>query len=183
MGRKSKLTEKQWVEIRKRLLLGEKASALSKEYGVSNANISARFSEKIAEIKAVAKRVVTAENDLKTVQSEIMAMPISERIAALQIVDDMRTISTHLSSAARYGAATAHRLMGIANAQVEKVDDANPMESQEILQAISALTKISNESAKTGMELINASKKDPLQDADKGFEIVRSYGVEVLCKK
>ncbi len=178
MGRPSKLTKRQWEEIRKRLLMGEKATVLAKEFGVSNANISARFSEKIDQLKAVARRVITAENDLKTVQSEIMAMPVSERIAALQIADDMRTISTHLSGAARYGAATAHRLMGIANGQVEKVDDANPMESQEILQAISALTKISNESSKTGIDLINASKRDPLPEADKGFEIVRSYGAK-----
>jgi hypothetical protein len=177
MGRPSKLTDRQWGEIRKRLLAGEKASALSKEYGVSNANISARFSEKIAEIKAVAKRVITAENELKTVQSEIMAMPISERIATLTMADDMRTISTHLSGAARYGAATAHRLMGIANGQVDQIDDANPMESQEVLQAISALTKISNESAKTGIDLINASKRDPLPDTSEankitGFRVV-----------
>lgn len=46
MGRSSKLNKKQWEEIRKRLLSGEKASALAKEYGVSNSNISSRFSEK-----------------------------------------------------------------------------------------------------------------------------------------
>lgn len=94
------------------------------------------------------------------------------------MADDMRTISTHLSGAARFDAATAHRLAGIANAQVDKVDDSNPMESQEVLQAISTLTKMSNEAARIGVDLINASKKDPLPEADKGIEIVRSYGAK-----
>jgi len=169
MGRPSKLTEKQWEQISKRLLAGEKASHLAREFKVSPANISERFSEKNSEIKSIANQVLAADNALRS-------LPISEQIATLSLVDDMRSISTHLSGAARYGASTAHRLMGIANAQVEKVDDANPMDSQEVLQAISALTKISNESAKTGIDLINASKRDPLPEADKGFEIVRSYG-------
>lgn len=176
MGRKSKLTDKQWEEIRKRLLMGDKASALAREYGVGVSRISERFSAKINELKTVADRVVKAESAIKTVHNEVMALPISERIAVLALADDMRTISTHLSGAARYGAATAHRLAGIANAQVDKIDDMNPMESQEILQAISALTKMSNESAKIGIDLINASKRDPIPDSE--FEIVRSYGAK-----
>jgi len=177
MGRTSKLTDRQWEEIRKRLLMGEKTRQLAREYGVSASRISERFSERIEEIRTVAARVVKAEDALKMIQTEVAAMPISERIATLTMADDMRTISTHLSGAARYGAATAHRLMGIANGQVDKVDDANPMESQEVLQAISALTKISNESSKTGIDLINASKRDPLPVADEakkitGFRVV-----------
>lgn len=177
MGRKSKLTESQWEEIRKRLIMGEKMSALAREYAVGVSRISERFSEKINELKTVAERVVKAEDAIKTVHNEVMAMPISERIAVLALADDMRIISTHLSGAARYGAATAHRLAAIANSQVEKIDDVNPMESQEVLQGISALTKMSNEAAKTGLDLIMASKKDPMpnaNDANKitGFRVV-----------
>ena len=162
MGRKSKLTEQQWKEIRHRLLAGEKMRALAKEFGVSPSTISEAVSEQVSEIRTVASRVIKAEDDLKTVHTEVMAMPISERIATLALVEDRRAISTHLSGAARYGAATAHRLAGIANAQVDKIDDVNPMESQETLQAISALTKMSNDAAKTGIDLINASKTDPI---------------------
>ena len=177
MGRKSKLTESQWEEIRKRLMMGEKTRSLAKEFGVSPSNISERFSERVNEIRTVAARVVAAEDAIKTVEAEVRSLPVSERISVLALVEDMRTISTHLSGAARYGAATAHRLAAIANSQVEKIDDVNPMESQEVLQGISALTKMSNEAAKTGLDLIMASKKDPMpnaNDANKitGFRVV-----------
>lgn len=177
MGRPSKLTDRQWEEIRKRLIAGEKMTTLAREYGVGVSRLSERFSEKITELKIVAERVVKAEDALKTVQTEVMSMPISERLAVIALADDMRTISTHLSGAARFGAATAHRLAGIANAQVDKIDDVNPMESQEVLQGIAALTKLSNESAKIGIDLINASKRDPLPDTSEsnkitGFRVV-----------
>jgi hypothetical protein len=164
MGRKSKLTEKQWDEIRKRLLAGEKASPLAREYGVAPSNISDRFSERLVEIRNIANRVVAAEIAMKSVATEVEAMPFSEKMVVLALAEDMRAISTDLSGAARHGAATAHRLAAIANKQVAKIDDENPMESQEVLQGISALTKMSNEAAKTGIDLIIANKKDPLPD-------------------
>lgn len=171
-GRKSKLSEQQWNEIRKRLLAGETGRDLAKEFGVSESAIRLKFSAQIAKIKTVANQIVTAEKTLHT-------MPISAQIATLTLADDLRSISSHLSSAARFGAATAHRLSGIAHTQVAKVDDADPMESQEALQAIAALTKISNDASKLGLDLIVASKKDPLPDEGEkqklvGFRVVAS---------
>ena len=70
----------------------------------------------------------------------------------------------HLAGAAKFGAATAHRLSGLAHGQVDKIDDANPMESQEVLQGISALTKMANDSSTIGMNLLNANK-DMMREA------------------
>ena len=39
------------------------------------------------------------------------------------------------------------------------------------MQAISALTKMSNDAAKTGMDLIIASKRDPLPDTNEAHKI------------
>jgi hypothetical protein len=152
MGRKSKLTEKQWEDIGKRLLAGEKARALAREFDISEAAIRARLSAQTAEIKTVANQVVAAESALK-------ALPISSQIAALNLADELRAISSHLASAAKYGAASAHRLAGIAHDQVSKVDDAEPEKSLEVLQRFGVLTKLSNESAQLGINLLSANKE------------------------
>lgn len=171
-GRKSKLSEQQWNEIRKRLLAGEKTRDIAREFSMAESTIRERFSDEISKIKTVANQIVTTEKVLHS-------LPISAQIATLALADDLRSISSHLSSAARFGAATAHRLSGIAHAQVAKVDDADPMESQETLQAIAALTKMSNDASKLGLDLIVASKKDPLPDESEkqkliGFRVVAS---------
>ena len=151
MGRPSKLSEKQWEEIRKRLIAGEKASALAKEFKVSRANLSERFSESVRNVKNVAGQIVATEQAL-----QVLSVP--EQITALSLADELRAISTNLAGAAKNGSMTAFRLSGIAAKQVEKVDPEDPMESQETLQAISALTKMSNDAARLGMNLINANK-------------------------
>ena len=151
MGRHSKLTPAQWADIETRLVDGEKPAALAKEFGVDRAAVTRRFSQKIATVKTVANQIVAAETALKS-------LPIAQQIYARTLADRLRSVSEHLAGAASYGAATAHRLAGIANAQVAKVDDADPMKSQEVLQGISALTKIGNEAASVGLNLLAANR-------------------------
>lgn len=153
MGRKSKLSEKQWEQIGKRLLAGESGRALAKEFGVSEATIRARFSTQVAEIKTVANQIVATEQALK-------ALPISSQIAAHNLADELIAISTHLAGAGKYGAATAHRLSGIAHAKVQEIDDAAPLDekSMESLKGVAVLTRMANESSQIGMNLLQANK-------------------------
>lgn len=164
MGRKSALTDKQWEQIGERLLRGERPAALAKEYGVDRAAISRRFSQQVKSVKSVANQLVAADNALKS-------LPISQQINALSLAEELKAISGHLASAARYGAATAHRLSGIANSQVAKIDDADPLraESLESLKGISALTRLANESSTIALNLLGANKemvKAAMQDDD-----------------
>ena len=144
MGRPSKLTDKQWAEIQKRLLAGEKAADLAREFKVSKTRISERFSERNGTVKAVANQLVAAEVALRQ-------LPVTEQIAALTLADELKAISKHLAGAAKYGAATAHRLSGIAHAKVQEIDDAAPMDdtSREALRDVAVLTKLANESARS----------------------------------
>lgn len=151
MGRRSKLTEKQWHEMERRKLAGEKDGVLAKEFKISVSAIRFRFFDAHKNAKAVAHQLVSADMALR-------ALPISAQITALNIADELRAVSMHLVGAAKYGSATAHRLAGIANAQVAKVDDADPMKSQEVLQGISALTKMSNEASSIGLNLLAANR-------------------------
>lgn len=154
MGRKSSLTDKQWEQIGKRLLSGESTSALAREYGVSKSTISGRFSERTERVKATAGLLVKAE-------VAFGSLGISEQISARSLADELKSISGHLASAANYGAATAHRLSGIAHSKVAEIDDAAPLteDSLESLKGIAVLTRMANASSEIGVNLLRANKE------------------------
>lgn len=155
MGRPSKLNENQWAEIGRRLLDGEKAAVLARQYKVSKQSISVRFSGRSEIVKDVANQIIATEN-------KFSMLTIPEQTSAIELASTLRSISSHLGRAANYGAMTSHRLAGIANAQVEKIDDNDPIadaQSLETLKGISALTRLSNDSAEIGLNLLKANKE------------------------
>lgn len=160
MGRKSKLTESQWETVGKRLLAGEKAASLAKEFNVDRAAISRKFAQPIATVKAVANQILATEEALKS-------LPIAQQINAINLADQLRSISGHLAGAANFGAATAHRLSGIAHAKVQEIDDAAPLntESMESLKGVAVLTRMANEASDIGINLLRANK-DRMEEAD-----------------
>lgn len=154
MGRKSKLTDKQWEQIGKRLLNGEKGRALAVEFKVSEAAIRARFSAQHAEIKSVANQILTTESAIK-------ALPISAQVAAISLADQFRSISGHLLGAANFSAASSHRLAGIAHGKVQEIDDATPLneDSRNALRDVAVLTKMANDSSFIPLNLLAANKE------------------------
>ena len=166
MGRPSKLSPDQWREVERRLNAGESAAVLSREFGVSQPVISNRFSKVLKEVRKTAEAIAESQNMLAV-------LPVAQQYQAISLAEKLRNISSNLASAAEYGAATAHRLQAIAHAQAQNIDDADPMNSQEQLQAISALTKISNDSAKLGTDLISANKgaTEPQPPAQSKFTV------------
>jgi len=157
MARPSKLTEKQWIEITERVARGEKMRELAREFDVSEAAIRQRVSAHAKSIKDVANQMVAAEVAFKS-------LPVTSQIIAHNLADELKQISMHLASAAKYGAATAHRLNGIAHNQVERIDDAEPEKSTEALQRIAVLSKIANSSAEIGLKLLAANKDMAVAD-------------------
>lgn len=153
MARPSKLTDAQWDKIGQRLLKGEKAADLAREYGVSKTRISVRFSDRIETVKEVAKQIVVTER-------RVAALPMADQIAARTLADELKAISLHMASAAKYGAATAHRLKAISNSQVDKIDDADPLNADgiETLKKIAALERTANEAAELPMGLLKANQ-------------------------
>jgi AraC-like DNA-binding protein len=148
----SPLTPKQWEAIRLRLLAGEKGRSLAREFGISETAIRKRFGSQTKEIKKVANQLVKAEEALSS-------LPISSQISARTLADELKAISSHLAGAGKYGAMTAHRLSGMANDQVDKIDDVNPSQSTDALQNIAILTKLANDSSVIGIGLLNANKE------------------------
>lgn len=160
MGRPSKLNEKQWDDIKRRLATGEKAADLSREYGVSRATISERCQKPSETIRDVANQLVSADSALRS-------LPISEQAITLSVFDELRAISGHLAGAAKYGAATAHRLSGIAHAKVQEIDDAAPLteKSMESLKGVAVLTRLANDASVIGVSLLSANK-DRMKEAE-----------------
>jgi len=151
MGRKSKLSEKQWADVQRRVLEGESVRALAKEFGIAESSLRGKISVETAQIKVVANQIVSTER-------AIQALPISAQITAHNLASKLRSISDNLASAAHHGAATAHRLSAIANAEVAKIDDADPLSNPEALRGVAALTSLANESSKIGLNLLAANK-------------------------
>lgn len=153
MGRKSALSDKQWEKIGQRLLAGESTSQLAREYGVSKSTISGRFSERTKRVQAAAGLIVQAE-------SAMGKLTVSERISARSLADELGDISSHLASAGKFGAATAHRLSALAHEQVQKIDDADPLkgESLQAMRGLSLMTKLANDSSTIGINLLAANK-------------------------
>jgi len=75
------------------------------------------------------------------------------------MASQLRAISSNLTRAAISGTNTSARLAAMAEKQSLKIDEENPMDTQEELQAVGALTKLSNEAAQLGVQLINANKE------------------------
>lgn len=154
MGRPSKLTEAQWDEIRRRLLEGERAADLAREYGVSKTRISENVSKRASAVKDVAKQIVAAEVSFRK-------LSVSEQFDTVSILRNLTNTLGHLSSAAAYNAATSHRLAGIANMKVAEIDDAAPLDdkSREALKDIAVLTRMANEASEIGLNLVKANKE------------------------
>lgn len=152
MGRRSKLTEAQWAEVERKMLEGIPVRQLARDYGVSEAAIRGRKSAQVDQIKSVANQIVATER-------AVMELPISAQIAAHGLAAKLRAISDSLASAALAGAQTAHRLNALANSEVQKVDDAEPLASVENLKGVAALTKLANDSAVIALNLLSANKE------------------------
>jgi len=163
MGRPSNLSEAKWEELGRRLINGEKAADLAREYKVSRSAISKRFSKQTETVKDVAQQIVSAEEALAR-------LPVSQQLNAINLAQQLRSISQHLASAASYGAATAHRLTALANSEVQKIDDAQPLKSIENLKGVAALSKLANESASIGLNLLAANKERVKQMSEESPE-------------
>lgn len=167
MGRPSKLTDKQWSDIIKRSVAGEKNRALAREFGISEASIREKVSTQCAEIKSVAHQLIATDDALK-------ALPVSAQILALNLADELRATSIHLASAAKYGAMTAHRLSSIAHTQTALIDETAPIDANmPALKSVAALTATANEASKIGLNLLAANKGRVLDPDDEAQDVRR----------
>lgn len=158
MARPSKLSDKQWAEVTRRNIAGEKAVDLAKEFKISPAAISRRVTQVAKSNKAVAHQLATAELAFQN-------LPVMQQAITRNLTDDLKAISSHLAGAAANGAITAHKLSVIAARRVDVLDthDHGSEGFMQELKGINALTRTGNDASDTGIRLLQANKdmKDP----------------------
>lgn len=157
MARPSKLTPAQWTEIERRYLAGETARSLGREFGVSEAAIRKRYgltqslSAQSTQVRKVAEKIADANLALQS-------LPPVQRGVAMDLAEKLRSIGHSVASAAELGAKTGHRLHALANSEVGKIDDADPLASIETLRSVGVLTKLGNDSLVPALNLLSANK-------------------------
>jgi len=144
----AKLTEKQWKEIETRLSRGEKAIDLAKKFGVTRGAISQKFSKQIKHVKTLANQIVETEIAIQTA-------PITIQIGAFSLANELLAISKHMATGATLSAMNYSRLSSIANKKISTLND-DALDEEELAIA-RTLTVMSNEAAKTPMDLIKAN--------------------------
>lgn len=167
MGRKSSLTAEQWLEIERRHVVdGESINALATEFGVNESSVRRKIKPNKAEspkpvnsLAVIAKEKVRADAESKRIAEQIAGLPYAKQQIVSDLARKLTNISDHVASAAENSAASAHRLAMMANQQLEKVDEVNPMKSMEHLQAVALLQKMSNAAAETPLNLLRANKE------------------------
>jgi hypothetical protein len=157
MARPSKLTPAQWAEVERRTLAGEPARKVAPDFGISEAAIRKRFGSTEA-ISLQSSQVRTVAEKLAEAHAALEVLPPMQRAVAVDLADKLRSISASLACAAELGAKTAHRLQALANSQVAKVDDADPMKSIAALRDVGVLTKLANDSSSIALNLLSANK-------------------------
>lgn len=166
MPRASKLTEAQWASLEKRLLAGETASALGREFGISEGGIRKR----LGSVRADSTKVRETAQKLAEAHKSLESLTPAQRPVAIDLADKLRSISSSYASAAELGARTAHRLHALANAEVNKVDDADPLseESLSAMKGVSLLTKLGNDALVPASNLLAANKERMLPPVSAG---------------
>lgn len=151
MGRKSKLNEKQWADVQRRMLDGEPIRALAREFGVSEGSLRAQKSKRVETIKEVANQVVATECAIKS-------LDFDAQCAVNDYASKLRSMASNLLSAAHSGSVTSARLAAIAEKESQKINPDEPMESAEQLQAIAALNRLGNDAAQIGLQVLKANQ-------------------------
>ena len=146
MGRPSVLNPRTKSEILRRLAMGEKRSALRKEFKLTETTFRRNFSADVSKVRDVGTALATAEMALAS-------LPISAQVSARTLADQLKGISSNVASAALAGSKTATRLATLANEKAEAMG-VDLMD----LPAIAALGKTANEAAGLAMGLLNANK-------------------------
>lgn len=159
MARPSKLTPEQWQVVEARFAAGETASALAREFGIDEAAIRRRFRRDSPKVREVAEKLAAA-------QTALAELPKHQQPIAIGLADHLRAISASAVQAARHGADTSAQLAAVANHQTRRLvkamhddgEEADPMDHQEKIQAISAMTKISNDAIQPALMLLKANQ-------------------------
>lgn len=153
MARKSPLSAKQWKEIEQRFYAGERASALAREFGITEAAIRKRFGAKKKDAKKLAIQIVAVETEFNDAEigTKILARTYADKILAMQDLSSDVGIN---------GLTVAKRLGDVLTKRVAEKTDEELMDEGAIRQLMATGMAI-NAHSKIGMDMMVANNKQP----------------------
>jgi len=149
---KKRVSKATWDKIKAKIDSGQSIRSIAREFGLADTSIRTHFGLQVKKVKEVANQIVAAEIALSN-------LPENLQLQACRLADDLRSISKHIGSGSKFGAMTYHRLSGIANQQVDKINEADIEGSIQHLQNVAVITRTANEAARIPIDLLNANKK------------------------
>ena len=148
------LNNVQLMEIERRHLAGESLASLAKEYGVSGGVLTKKgIAERCRQVRQLA-------TELAEVEQKVEAMSPGIQLHTRHLANELKAVSVHLASAAKYGSMTANRLTQLANEKSGEIDPVGDVDSNfAALRTVAAYTDVANKSANIGLNLLAANKK------------------------
>lgn len=161
MGRKSKLTDEQWEEIKTRNLAGESLRSLAREFGVGESTAREKVSAQTAQIKDVAKQILNTK-------AAISALPVSAQISAYNLADKMMIMQGDLSDAAIAGANTAKLLNEAMNKRLILARATKDGVTEDDISVAMKSSMTANSAGKISMDMLTLASRvsNSLSDAD-----------------
>lgn len=175
MVKKKKLpTQKQWDEIEKRFYMGETASSLGREFGVSETAIRKRYSSKKKQIKKAVNQIIEANETIDQ-------LDMGSKIHAFDIASNLNNIRKNIIGGAGASSETYKALQMLAFKQVEKIGvaehDNDGNQTMELdakpLQMITKLSKISNLVAEVPVKLLQMNKVEQTTDKASSIDVLK----------
>ena len=148
-GRPSKLSDRSRAEIGRRLALGEKGSALAKEFGMSRSRFSELFSGHGSTIREVAER-------LASVEVEVASLPISEQVSVRTLADQLKDLGQSLLKTASLNSQTAEIMASRAHKAATELPDDPTIED---LRIPGAFIEVANKASNLSVSLMSQSKE------------------------
>lgn len=176
MSGTSKLSEKQWAAIEKRIAPNgtESIRSVAKEFKITEGAIRRRMNTHTKPIKKLAIQLVAAEIAVEN-------LSIATQVKVRTMADTLKGISHNIASAAEYGAMTANKLAKIAHTQSEQINEKATLEENEgALKSVLAITTGANRSAEIGLNLLSANKNRTMEPPNEITDTERADRVAAI---
>lgn len=184
-GRKSKIPDGDKPNIRRRLLSGETAMSIAREYGVDDKVIRRINKEEAIEdgerrlpveiVKEASEKSLANDLNDPSIRKVLELAGESDRDLFYSHKADLLEITLQLNLASMLSAQNAHKLAKMAQNHLSKIEDDAKLdsESRAVLSDAMALQASSNEAAKQPMKLFEiATKQPPPPPEDKPLRII-----------
>lgn len=170
MGRKSALTDDQWVEIERRHLVdGQSINSLAKEFKVDESTVRKKINpnkpgrENAGKtLQALALRKIDVDKQARDLSEEISELPMARQAIVEDLARKFTNVMRNVFTAAERGSETASMLATMATAKMRRLDLSGPTTGEDLeeIKFIAGLTETANKAGHMAMALMGAQKEE-----------------------